>query len=79
MIGFWRPKSNGPTDGTVAVTKVEIRIRVDGEDRFVRYALKVDAPDSDEGKRRVLRVIGAGVEMGCALLDAEFEKDEFIG
>lgn len=55
-----------------------VKINVDGEDCV--YNIKVPAKEAtDETKRRVLRILGASVEMGCALLDAEFKREKVIG
>lgn len=59
---------------------IEVKVTVEtvGADRkrtgMTIYAVLVPGEDTDDGARKCRNVINAAVEMGAALLDAEYSK-----
>ena len=53
---------------------VEAIVTITTPEGEARYAIRVPADDTTDAERKVRRVLAASIEMGAALLDAEFSK-----
>lgn len=53
---------------------IEATVTITTPGAKVEYVIRVPADDTPDDERKMRKVLGASIEMGCALLDAEFSK-----